>query len=115
MHAFHMRVSVKTDFAFFFVLRYNAFVSYACLHRLKRLLRFPWCGVTMLAIHMRVSVKTDFAFFLILRLQCIRFIRVSASAKTALAFSLVWRYNACVSHARRRLLRFPWCNTCIVT
>ena len=41
-----------------------------------------------------------------------RLTRVSASAKTTFAFSLVWRNNACVSHAclhqLKRQLHFPW-------
>ena len=40
-------------------------------------------------------------------LQCKRFERVSASVKTTFAFSLVWRNNACVSHACLHRLRLP--------
>ena len=36
--------------------------------------------------------------------QCMRFTSVSASVKTAFAFSLVWCHNACVSHACLHLL-----------
>ena len=47
-------------------------------------------------------------------LQCIRFTRVSASVKTAFAFSFALRYNEYVSHASlhqiRRLLRFSSCH-----
>ena len=43
--------------------------------------------------------------------QCMRFTRVSASGKRALAFSFVWRHNTRVSptclHLLRRLTRFP--------
>ena len=38
-------------------------------------------------------------------LQCMRFTRLSASIKTAFAFSLLWGHNACVSHACLHLLR----------
>ena len=80
--------SVKTAFAFFFVWCHNTCVSHACLHLLRRLLRF-----------LRIA------------LQCMRFTRVSASVKTTFAFFFVSRYNAYVSHAclnrLRRLLRFP--------
>ena len=73
------------------------------------------------------SVKTAFAFFGIAS-QCMRFPRVSArlrrllrslsygvtiyvfhtfsaSVKTTSAFSVVWRYNACVLHGCLHLLR----------
>ena len=48
--------SVKTAFAFFSVLHYNASVSHGCLHRLRRFLRFPWYGVTMHPFHTRVCI-----------------------------------------------------------
>ena len=51
-----LSASSKTAFAFFFVLNYNAPVSHACLHRLRRLLRFPWYGVTMHAFNTRVCI-----------------------------------------------------------
>ena len=49
LHVFLNRF--ETAFAFFLVLHHNACVSNACLHRLRRLLRFPWYGVTMHAFH----------------------------------------------------------------
>ena len=58
------------------------------------------------------SVKTAFCVFLRMALQCTRFLRVSASVKTAFTFSLVWCHNGCVSHECLHLLgrlsRFPW-------
>ena len=81
MHAFHTRVCIGQDgfcvflgvlsrymrftrlsvcmataFVFSFVSRYNACISNACLHRLTRLLRFPWYGVTIYSIHTRVYI-----------------------------------------------------------
>ena len=127
-----LSASIKTAFAFFFVSHYNACVSHACLHRLRRLLRFLWYGVTMHAFHTRVCIGLkrllrfpwngvtmhtfhtlvciyydDFCVFLRIALQCIRFTRVSASFKTAFTFSLVWRQSTCVSHACLHLLRRP--------
>ena len=52
--------SVKTTSAFSMVWRYNAHISYACLPRLKRLLRFPWYGVTCVShasLHLLRSVR----------------------------------------------------------
>ena len=76
--------SVKTAFAFSFVWRYNICVSQACLHRLRRLLRFSSYRVAMHALHTLVCIFYDvFRVFL----------------------------GACVSHAclhlLRRLSRFP--------
>ena len=132
--------SIKTAFAFTLVWVYNACISHACLHLLRRLLRFPWYCIkvhlyfhaclhllrrlllfssyrfSMHAFHTRVCIGfNDYCVFLGMALQCMCFTRVSASVKTTSAFSLVWRYNACVSHAclhcLKRLLSFPWC-TC---
>ena len=98
---------------FSFVSRYNVCVLHACLHRLRRLLRFPWYCVTMHAFHTYVCIYLDgFCVFLLgMVSQCMRFTRLFASIPTALAFSLVWCHNACVSNAcllrLKRLLRFP--------
>ena len=60
----------------------------------------------------RVSAPIKDGFRLIIGMgsKCMRLTRLSASVKTISAFSLVWRYNACVLHAclyrLRRLLRF---------
>ena len=52
----HVFASVKTAFEFSFVWRYIVCVSHACLRRLRRLLRFPWYGVTMHAFHTLVCI-----------------------------------------------------------
>ena len=58
--------SIKMVFAFFLVLLYNVCVSHACLHRIRRLLRFPWYGITMHAFTpVSASVKTAFAFSMV--------------------------------------------------
>ena len=102
MHAFHTRVwnRFKRLFAFFFVLRYNVCVSNACLHQLRRFLRFPLYGVTIHAFHTQVCIDCDgFCVFLRMALQYMRFTRVSASTKTVFAFFFVWRQSTCVSNA----------------
>ena len=91
--------SIKTTSAF--SLGYNACVSHACLHWLKRLFRFLWYCITMHAFQMRVFILRQ----LRIALQCMRFTRLSASIKTAFAFSMLWGHNACVSHACLHLLR----------
>ena len=106
--------SVKTAFAFFLVWRQSTCVSHACLHLLRRLLRFSSYCVTMHAFHTRVCIGIDdYCIFLGMALQCMCFTRVFASVKTTSSFSLVWRYNACVSHACLQILRqfsrFLWC------
>ena len=118
----HLSASIKTTSVFFFVSRYNACVSHACLNRFRRLLRFSWYGVTMHVFHTRFCIgKDDFCVFLGMALHCMCFTRVSASVKTifcvflgmaskymfftrvsasinmAFAFFLVWRYNACIN------------------
>ena len=103
--------SVKTIFAFSLVWGHNACVSHACLHLLRRLLRFSSYRVTMHVFHMRVCI-CDFFVFIGMALQCMCFTRVSASVKTIFAFSLEWRQSTCVSHASLHLLRrlslLPW-------
>ena len=80
-----------------FVWRYIACVSYACVHRLKQLLRFPWNGVKVRVFHSRLCIDEDgFCGFLGMVSQCMRFTRLSESFKTASAFLFVWRYNECV-------------------
>ena len=133
MRFIRLSASIKTDFAFSFVWRYNvcvspvspsvktawghnACVSQACRHLLRRLLRFPSFRVTMYAFHTYVCIYLDgFCVFLLgMVSQCMRFTRLFASISTAFAFSLVWCHNACVSNAQRcvsnaclhRLLRF---------
>ena len=100
--------SVKTAFAFPFVWCHNTCVSLACLYLLRRLLRFSSYGVKVHVFHMHLCIGLD-VFFGIAS-QCMRFKCVSASVKTAFAFSFVWCYNICVSHAclhqLTRLLRF---------
>ena len=48
-----LSASIRIAFAFFSVLRYNACVSHACLHQLRRLLHFSWYCVTMHAFQTR--------------------------------------------------------------
>ena len=84
--------SVKTAFAFSFVWRYNVCVSHACVHWLRRLLRFPWyMYMYMCFTRVFASIKTAFAFFFGIASQCMRFKYVFASVKTTFAFSFVWR------------------------
>ena len=134
MHSTRLSASIKTAFAFFFVSCFtrvsasintafafslvwghNACVSHACLHWLKRLFRFLWYCITMHAFQLRVFILRQ----LRIALQCMRFTRLSASIKTAFAFSLLWGHNAYVSHAclhiLRQLLRFFCivCFTCV--
>ena len=109
----HLSASIKTTSVFFFVSRYNACVSHACLNRFRRLLRFSWYGVTMHVFHTRFCIgKDDFCVFLGMALHCMCFTRVSASVKTIFAFSLEWRQSTCFSHASLHLLiwlsRFSW-------
>ena len=87
------------------------YVSYACLHWLRWLLRFSLHGVTMHAFHTRVCIgyKTTFAFSFVWHLQYIRITRVSASVKTA--FVIFGIVSQCMRFPRvsarlRRLLRF---------
>ena len=121
VHVFHTRLCINTAFAFSIkttsalslLCRYNACVSHTCLHLLRQLLHFSSYRVTMHAFLMRVWIGlVEYCVFLGMALQCMCFTRVSASVKTTSAFSLVWRYNARVSHAClycfKRLLRFPW-------
>ena len=99
--------SVKTIFAFSLVWGHNACVSHACLHLLRRLLRFSSYRVTMHVFHMRVCIcKDDFFVFLGMALQCshaclhMAFALYGAEVhvfhtclciyKTAFAFSLSW-------------------------
>ena len=93
------------------ILRQRTYVSHACLHRLRLLLRF-------LVLHHNVCVSRAclhllrrLLCFRRIALQCMRFTRVSESVKTTVAFSFIWRNNIYVSHAclhrLRRLLRFP--------
>ena len=99
--------SVKTAFAFYLVWRQRTCVSHTSLHRLRQLSCFPWYGATIHAFHTHVCIGLDdFCVFRRIALQCMRFTRMPASMKTAFVFSLVWRYNACVSHASmHRLIR----------
>ena len=113
MRITRLSASIKTAFAFSFVSRYNVCVSHACLHRFRRLLRFPWYCVTMHAFHTYVCIYLDgFCVFLRIALQCMHFTRLSASVKTAFAFFLVWYIGTCNSHASlhrsKRLLHFLW-------
>ena len=103
--------SVKTAFAFPFVWCHNTCVSLACLYLLRRLLRFSSYGVKVHVFHTHLCIGLDgFCVFFGIASQCMRFKCVSALVKTAFAFSFVWHYNVCVSHAclhrLRRLLRF---------
>ena len=106
--------SVKTAIAFSLVWRKK------CMRFTRRLLCFPWYGVTMRFTRFSLkplrfkrvfaSVKTAFAFSLVWRKNaCVS--HGSLSVKTTSVF-LVWRYNGCVSnacpHRLRQLLRFPW-------
>ena len=66
---------------------------------------------------MSALVKTTSAFSLVWRyIVCVSHACLQR-IKTAFAFFFVWRYNACVSHAclcrLKRLLRFPWCGVAI--
>ena len=57
VYVFHMRLCIGSDsFCVFFVSRYNAGVSHACLPRLRRLRRFPWYGEIMHTFHTRVCL-----------------------------------------------------------
>ena len=116
--------SVKTEFAFFVELRYNACVSHACPHLLKGRFRFPWYGVK---VRISPSFKTAFAFslvlghnacvffhthvcigqdrfcvFLCIIFQYKRFTRLSASVATAFAFS---SYRLCIIFQYKRFTR----------
>ena len=100
--------SVKMTFAFSYVhvLCHNSCVSHACLHRLKRLLRFSSNRFTMHSFHTRFCIGLNgFLVFLGMVSQCMLFTRFSASITTSFAFSLLWGHNACVSNACRHLLR----------
>ena len=103
--------SNKKISSFSLVWRYNACVSHACLHCLKRLLSFPLYGVKVHVFHTHLCIYLySFRVFLGMGSQCMRFTRLSASIKTAFAFSLVWGHMAYVSyaclHVFRRILRF---------
>ena len=94
--------SVKKAFAFSLVLRHHACVSNACLHRLRRLLRFlGMVSQCMRFTHLFSSFTTTFAFSLY-GVTCMCLTRLSASIRQSIlgfAFFFVSLYNACVSHA----------------
>ena len=102
--------SVKTAFVFSFVSRYNLCVSHACLTRVvKTAFSFSlvWCHNLF---HALVCIFYDGVYgFLRITLQCRGFTQVSASVKTTSAFCMVWRYNACVSHACLHLFMTAFC------
>ena len=100
--------SFRTSFVFFLVWGYNAYVSHACLHRLRRILSFPWYGVTMHAFHTLFCIYYDgFSIFLLSGHNAC----ISHAIKTAFVFIFVSCYNACVSHTclrrLKRLFRVP--------
>ena len=77
---------IKTAFAFFCELCYNACVSHACLHQLRRLLRFSWYCVTMHAFQTLDCIGLNgYCVFLGMASKYMCFLRVFASVQTAFA------------------------------
>ena len=124
MHAFHTHVCIGQDrfcvflciiFQYMRFTRLSASVAmafafytmHAFLHRLRRLLRFSSYIVPIYNVCVSASVKTAFAFSFVWRYNaCVS----HACLRRFLRVFFVSRYNACVSHACRRikrLLRFP--------
>ena len=78
--------SIKTTFAFFLVWGHNACVLHACLHQLRRLLRFPWYCVTMHAFQTLDRIELNgYCVFLGMASKYMCFLPVFASVQTAFA------------------------------
>ena len=107
MHAFHTHFFIGQDG--FCVSQYMRFTRLSA--SIATAFAFSSYRVTIHAFHTHVCIGQDgFSVFLRMVSQYMRFTCVFALVKT-FAFSFVWRYNVCVSHAclhrLRRLLRSP--------
>ena len=127
MHAFHTRVffvfhcmaskhmcftcvfaSVKTGFAFSLVLSHSSCISNACLHRLRRLLRFPsYVSVSQACLHRlrRLFRFLRFPSYVSVSQACLH--RLRRLFRLLRFPSYVSVSQACL-HRLRRLFRFPW-------